>query len=126
MVSTMHKNFKPSFPMQAEVWLLDPDPLHDSDIGKRVRPCVVISCNLLNTGASGCVIVVPISSVHNGIPSRIQLDPPDGGLTKVCYAVPEQIRSVSRDRLIRRCGILESREVFREIVAWIYDFIKFG
>jgi mRNA interferase MazF len=47
---------KKNNPLQGEIWLFDPDPVKGNEIGKKVRPALVVSNNLMNEGASGLVI----------------------------------------------------------------------
>jgi len=72
-----------SNPLQGEIWLFDPDPVKGNEIGKKVRPALVVSNNLMNRGPSGLIIVVPITSKDKRIPSHIRINPPQGGF-KLC------------------------------------------
>jgi mRNA interferase MazF len=36
----------------------------------------------------------------------VRIDPPEGGLREASYAMPEMVRSVSRERLVERWGTL--------------------
>jgi len=50
------------------------------------------------------VIVIPISSRYKGIPLHVEISPPEGGLERPSYAKCEDIRSISKSRLIRPLG----------------------
>jgi mRNA interferase MazF len=71
-------------PLQGDIWLFDPDPIKGNEIGKKVRPAVIISNDQWNKIRSGLVILVPMTSVYKGISTHIQIDPPDGGLVTAC------------------------------------------
>jgi mRNA interferase MazF len=58
----------------------------------------------LNHGPAGLVIVVPITSKDRGIALHVPIDPPAGGLTARSFAKPEDVRSVSVERLMRKTG----------------------
>lgn len=109
------------YPLQREVWLFDPDPIRGKELGKKIRPGVIISHDLMNKGFSGLVFIVPLTSVCKRIESHVAIEPPEGGLTVKSYAVCEQCRSISKDRLIRRMGKITSKKIIQEIRNWILD-----
>lgn len=53
------------------------------------------------------MIVVPISSRDRRVRSHVPIGPPDGGLNQQSFAMTEQLRTVSVDRLGRRLGRVE-------------------
>lgn len=108
-------------PLQGEIWLFDPDPIKGKEIGKKVRPALIISNDSWNKIQTGLVIIIPLTSVHKGISTHIQIDPPEGGLTATSYAVCEQIRAVSRERLIKRLGKINSKAILKKVRSWILD-----
>ena len=84
------------------VWLVfDPQAGHEQ-AGR--RPCVVVSDDLYNRGASGKHIVLPITSKFKGIPYHVEVTPPEGGLRTKSYVMCDDVRSVSRERLSKRLG----------------------
>lgn len=109
-------------PLQGEIWLFDPDPIKGNEIGKKIRPCVILSNNLMNAGPSGLIIIVPLTSVHKGIESHIKIEPPLGGLSTTSFALSEQIRAISKVRLVKRLGKIDSISILKEIRDWILDF----
>ena len=114
---------KKNSPLQGEIWLFDPDPVKGNEIGKKVRPALVVSNNLLNKGPSGLVIVVPVTSKNKGIPSHIRIDPPDGGVKQPSFAMCEHLRSISKERLIKRFGKVHNVAILREVSSWISDLL---
>lgn len=114
---------KKSSPLQGEVWLFDPDPVKGNEIGKKVRPALVVSNNLMNKGASGLIIVVPITSKDKKIPSHIRIDPPEGGVSIPSFAVCEQVRSISKNRLVKRMGKVRSANILKEVGSWLNDLL---
>lgn len=111
-----------SQPSQGDVWLFDPEPIKGNEIGKKIRPALIISHDLLNAGFSGLVFVVPLTSVYKGIASHVQIDPPEGGLSVKSYALCEQVRSISKVRLIKKIGKIKSHAIMKEVRSWILDF----
>lgn len=108
--------------LQGEVWLFDPDPTKGNEIGKKIRPGVIISHNLMNSGPSGLLFIVPLTSVYRGIESHIKISPPNGGVTVDSYALCEQMRSISKIRLIKKLGKIDSIDLLKEIRSWLLDF----
>lgn len=111
-----------SKPLQGDVWLFDPEPIKGNEIGKKIRLGIVISHNLLNSGPSGLVFIIPLTSVYKGIPSHVKISPPNGGVTVESYALCEQIRSISKIRLVKKLGKIHSSATLNEIRSWILDF----
>lgn len=117
-------DLKMDSPLQGEIWLFDPEPTTGNEIGKKVRPCIIISNNLWNKIRSGLVIIIPITSVQKNILTHVRIDPPEGGLKVTSFAVCEQIRTISRERLKSRLGIVKSRLLMKEIHTWIADLTR--
>lgn len=114
---------KKSNPLQGEIWLFDPDPVKGNEIGKKIRPAFIVSNNLLNKGPSGLVIVVPITSKEKKIPSHIRIDPPQGGVKLSSFAMCEQVRSISKNRLVKKLGKVQSISILKEVHSWLTDLL---
>ena len=108
-------------PLQGEVWLFNPDPTQGNEIGKKIRPCIIISHNFMNSGPSGLVFIVPLTSVYKGIESHVKIDPHSGGVSIQSFALCEQIRSISKVRLVKKLGKIHSLDILKEIRSWILD-----
>jgi mRNA interferase MazF len=81
------------------------DPTRGREI-KKTRPCVVVSPDELNAHLQ-TVIVAPLTSSGKPYPFRVpcRFDKKPG------LVVLDQIRTVDRDRLVRRLGTLTSAEL---------------
>lgn len=112
-------------PLQSEIWLFDPDPTKGNEIGKKARPCLIISNNQWNRIRTGLAIVIPLTSVNKGISTHIKIDPPEGGLSLVSFAMCEQMRSISIERLIKKIGQVRSKKILDQIREWILDLTRF-
>ena len=88
---------------RGEVYLADPDPVVGHEQGGR-RPFLVISIDRMNRSAASLAIAVPLTSTDRGSKLHVRIDPPEGGLERVSFAMPEMVRSVSTKRLQRRLG----------------------
>ncbi|MFM7245942.1 MAG: type II toxin-antitoxin system PemK/MazF family toxin [Actinomycetota bacterium] len=98
---------------RGEVWLVDLDAGHGREQAG-VRPVLVVSATELGSGPSGLAIVVPLTTTHRPTqPLHVAVRPPDGGTRRVSYAMTEQIRAVSRTRLMRRWGAVSGPTMAR-------------
>jgi mRNA interferase MazF len=88
---------------RGEVWLVDLNPTRGHEQAGK-RPCLVISVNMFNQGASELIVVLPITSKEKGIPFHVEINPPDGGLTLRSFIKCEDVRSISIERFERCLG----------------------
>ena len=72
---------------------------------------MIISVDLFNSGPADLIVVLPITSQAKGIPFHVPLNPPEGGVTKVSFIKCEDIRSISKERLIRRFGSVSDKTI---------------
>jgi mRNA interferase MazF len=94
-----------SAPIRGEVWLAHLDPVRGHEQAG-TRPILVISDDLFNRGPAGLVIALPITSRLRPIPSHVRIIPPQGGLAVESAALCEAVRSLSKERLLKRLGIV--------------------
>ena len=90
-------------PNRGEIWLIDLNPVRGREQAG-VRPGLVVSTDLFNHSPADLVILAPMTTRHKGIRSHVPVNPPEGGLDRPSYIRCEDIRSVSKDRLIKRLG----------------------
>ena len=88
---------------QGDVWFCDLNPIRGHEQAGS-RPAVVISVDQLSAGTSELAIVVPLTRTNRPSPLYVAIDPPEGGLQERSYAMPEMVRSISRERLSARWG----------------------
>ena len=95
---------------RGDVFFVNLDPVIGSDVGRQ-RPAVVLQNELANR-SSATVTVVPITSqVERVFPFQVLLPAGEGGLDRPSKALCEQIRTVSRARLVRRVGALPEARI---------------
>ncbi|MCF8416029.1 MAG: type II toxin-antitoxin system PemK/MazF family toxin [Crocinitomicaceae bacterium] len=88
---------------QGEIWLTDLNPVKGSE-QSGTRPVVILSGNLLNTHLP-LVICCPLTSKIKNYKGNIVLKPnSDNKLTQDSEVLLFHIRSLSKDRLIRKIG----------------------
>lgn len=88
-------------PSRFEVFLVRLDPAVGSEIRKS-RPCVVISPDELNQ-ALRTVIIAPMTTRGHAYPWRV----PVAFAGRSGQVVLDQIRTVDRERVVRRLGTLD-------------------
>jgi mRNA interferase MazF len=88
---------------RGEIYLGDPDPVVGHEQGGR-RPLLVVSIDSMNRSPARLAITVPLTTTDRQSKLHVRVDPPEGGLKRVSFAMPEMVRSVSTTRLRRRLG----------------------
>ena len=83
--------------------MADPDPVVGHEQGGR-RPFLLVSVNQMNRSRARIAIGVPLTTTDRGNELHVRLDPPEGGLNRISFAMPEMVRSISVDRLERKLG----------------------
>jgi mRNA interferase MazF len=99
-------------PARGEVWLADLDPVRGYEQAGR-RPVLIVSDDRMNRSAARLAIAVPFTSVEKGIVSHVSVEPPEGDLRRRSYVKPEDVRSVSFERLIERWGAVRPETMAR-------------
>ena len=95
-------------PRRGEVWLVDLSPTQGHEQAGR-RPALVVSADAFNRSRAGLVFVVPLTARSRGIPTHVEVRPPQGGLHETSWARCEDLRSVSIERLTTRpLGVVSS------------------
>ena len=90
-------------PARGEVWLADLNPTRGHEQAGQ-RPVLVFSQTLFNRGPAGLVVVLPLTSTIRDIPSHVPVSPPEGGLQTRSAILCDAIRSIAKERLVRRWG----------------------
>jgi mRNA interferase MazF len=87
------------------------------------RPAVVVASADYLTVVDTLAIVVPVTSRHRGWPDHILLMGPSG-LAAESWAMTEQIRTISRDRITDVVGHVTA-ECLGEMRMYLKDFLGF-
>ena len=95
-------------PARGEIWMIDLNPIRGHEQAG-LRPCVVVSDDLYNSGPAEKHIIVPATSKNKHIPYHVAIVPPEGGLRMESYLMCDDIRSVSRERFQRKIGAASHR-----------------
>lgn len=95
-------------PEQGDVFWADPDPTRGSEQAKP-RPFVIVSVDQLNRARVGISLAVPLTRSDFENPLHLAIPALEGGLREKSYAMPEQLRAISHERLTRRLGQLRPK-----------------
>jgi mRNA interferase MazF len=108
-----HAEEKVVFPRRGDIYLVEFDPSRGHEI-RKTRPAVIVQ-NDVGNRHSPITIVVALTSLGAKLthPYEVVLDPHECGLSKASIVVMNQIRSVDRQRLIRRLGHLDRDSMLR-------------
>jgi mRNA interferase MazF len=94
-------------PSRGEIWFVDLNPVRGHEQAGK-RPALVVSVDLFNNGPAGLVVVLPITTKDKGIPFHMEIYPPEGGLAEKSFIKCEDIRSISKERLLSPTGKVSS------------------
>ena len=89
--------------MRGEVYFADPGQVVGHEQGGR-RPFLVVSIEAMNQSPSELAIVVPLTTTDRRNKLHVRMEPPEAGLDRVSFAMPEMVRLASTARLQRRLG----------------------
>jgi mRNA interferase MazF len=91
---------------RGEIWVVELDPTRGRERG--TRPALIVSTDPLNSGPAQLVVIVPLTRTDRGMPVHVRIEPPNGGVRDTSFAICEAIRSVSKDRLVRKWGKVDA------------------
>src|SRR4028118_2154786 len=110
-------------PSRGDRWLIDLNPTRGREQAGK-RPCLVTSVDLFNQGASGLVVVLPVTSKDKGIPWHVEVNPPEGGLRQRSFIKCEDVRDQYR-KIFLTVGYSFSHNINdgRRKTAYSFQFI---
>ena len=108
---------------QAEIWFADLNPTRGSEqVG--YRPVLIISGNMLNKHLN-IVIVCPLTTKINNYKGNLVLEPTmQNGLVDTSEILTFHIRSISKNRLLKRVGII-SKDELSQIKLGLDDILRY-
>ncbi|GAB2910923.1 type II toxin-antitoxin system PemK/MazF family toxin [Rhodococcus aerolatus] len=101
------------------VWV-DLDPVQGREQSGR-RPAVVVSAAGYLDVVTTLVVCVPVTTVDRGWPNHVRLDGPTG-LDRPSWAMTEQVRTLSRRRVVGRAGVVDDATL-AAVRTWLADFL---
>lgn len=102
----MQKHSK-NYPKRGEIFIADLDPGFGREMRKK-RPILIISNNAINK-TSATIIMVPLSSITPEFigPNIVDIEKNEG-LDKQSVIIVDHVRSVDKERLIKKIGNLSN------------------
>ena len=96
------------------------DPVRGREQAGR-RPALVIASDLLEQ-ADTLAIIVPVTTNGRGWPNHVLLKGQGLALDQPSFAMTEQPRTVTRDRLFNLAGTVDGATM-KEVDGWLRDFL---
>ena len=106
------KTEPPSAICRGDLWVVDLNPTRGREQSGR-RPAVIVSVDLFNQGLADLVVVAPITTKAKGIPFHVRIDPPEGGVKKTSFIKTDDVRSISKQRLLKKWGTIGPQTIER-------------
>lgn len=97
-------------PEPGEVWLTDFGRTEGRE-QSGLRPALIVSPGRFNEGP--LCLAVPLTRTQRGSPLHVRIDPPEGGLRTASFAMCDQLRALSRERLSQPWGQVEAPSLRR-------------
>ena len=107
----------------AVVWA-ELDPTRGREQAGR-RPALVVAGDLCLEQADTLAIVVPATTIRRGWPTHVLLRGPELVLRRPTYAMTEQPRTISRERIVDVAGVVDV-QTMAEVDMWLRDFLSLG
>jgi mRNA interferase MazF len=96
-----------TYPKRGEVYLVNFDPTTGAEI-KKTRPALILQNNISNQYSRIIIVAVITSQFRETLyPTEVLVQAPEGGLQVNSVVLLNQIRSIDKQRLIKRLGNLE-------------------
>lgn len=112
-------------PTRGDIWFAEFDPVRGHEQGRK-RPCIILSANTVNQGASGLVIAVPLTTTDRRNPWHVAIMPPEGGIIAPSYALCEHVRSMSTCRFFSQSSGRVSEASLKKIEFIIKALLDFN
>ena len=100
-------------PCRGEIWSVNLNPTRGHEQAG-IRPALIVSVDAFNHGPAGLVVLLPLTTKHRGIPFHVEVGSRDGSVKVKSFVKCEDIRSVSKERLVDRWGI-SSQETMTQV-----------
>ena len=91
-------------PERGELWWVDLDPVVGRELGRKIWPAVIVSCDELYGSGLEKLVVVPGTTQEHEVPWRVQwaYRTPQG--PRHTYFCCDDVRAISTERLRGRIG----------------------
>ena len=104
-----------------EVWWALPDPAVGREQSGR-RLVLIVSNERFHRTVTTLVVVVPLTTKDRGGPILLEINT-GAGMEQRSFAMTEQVRTISRQRLTGKIGVVEE-SVLRDVREWLVDYLR--
>jgi mRNA interferase MazF len=98
---------------RGDIFLIDLEPVKGSEQGK-VRPCLIIQNNIGNKHSSTTIVSAITSKGDDSYPFLVKIDKGTANLLKDGFIQLNQIRTISKERIIKKIGSL-SKDLINKV-----------
>lgn len=91
---------------RGEVWYANLDPVIGNEQSGK-RPVLIVSVDYFNDSGARMVIAMPFTKRDKKQPLHVPVKAGSAGLKMDCFVKTEDIRGISKERLISRIGTLD-------------------
>lgn len=102
------------------VWI-ELDPVRGREQAGR-RPALVVASDLYLQQADTLAVIVPATTTDRGWPNHVLLHGPRLDLAQPTFAMTEQPRTVTRDRVVGGIGTVDAATM-GHVDRWLRDFL---
>lgn len=95
------------FPKRGELWLVNFDPTIGSEV-KKTRPALIVQNDVANHYSPVTIVAALSSQFAEPIyPTEVLIEPSESGLPKRSVVLANQVRTVDKQRLVKKLGKLK-------------------
>lgn len=107
--------------IEGHVWWARPSPVVGREQAGR-RPVVVVSGEEYQATVTTFALVVPVTTTDRGWLNHVRVHGPHR-LDRPSWAMTEQVRTVSRERLVDAAGAVDDATL-AAIRSWVADYLR--
>lgn len=102
-----------AFPRRGEIYLVSFDPTRGSEI-RKTRHALIVQNDVANRWSPITIVAAITSRSEEQVyPTEVPVDPPEGSLRVRSLVLLNQVRSIDRQRLVKRLGRLRPDTMVR-------------
>jgi mRNA interferase MazF len=95
---------------RGDIWFANLDPARGNEQAGK-RPVLIISVDAFNQGGSRMVVVAPFTKHDKKQPLHVPVKAEETGLTIDSFIKTEDIRGISKERLIDKIGMVNEKTI---------------
>jgi mRNA interferase MazF len=99
-------------PLRGEIWLVNFEPTIGAEI-RKTRPALVIQNDIGNRASPITIVAAITSTLKRAYPFQVYLAGGEGGLNVGSVVTLNHIRSIDRQRLVRKLGALSNETMMK-------------